>query len=52
MRHPIIEHVWRNVYGAWVIMGIMGIRQYYYYTKKEACQKYREEAKETIFVNQ
>ena len=41
-----------GVIGAWTIVGLIGVRQYYYYTKREACQKYRQECKETIFVNQ
>ena len=36
----------RNIRGAWVIYGSIGIRQYYDYTKKEAKQKYLDEIKE------
>lgn len=35
----------RNIRGAWVIYGSIGIRQYYDYTKKEAKQKYLDEIK-------
>ena len=41
----------KNVHGAWVIYGNIGIRQYYYYTKKQAMDMYREEAAKTNFVN-
>ena len=36
----------RNIRGAWVIYGSIGIRQYYDYTKSEAKQKYLDEIKE------
>lgn len=42
----------RNIHGAWVIYGDLGVRQYYGYTKREAERKYREECKQKIFVNQ
>lgn len=32
-----------NIYGAWVIHGCIGIRQYLYYTKREARRMYIEE---------
>lgn len=41
----------KNIHGAWVIWGVLGIRQYYYYTKKEAKERYIEEAKGTVFYN-
>lgn len=41
----------KNIHGAWVIWGVLGIRQYYYYTKKEAKERYIEEAKGTVFHN-
>lgn len=34
----------RNVHGAWVIWGDIGMRQYYY-TKREAIARYRAECK-------
>lgn len=34
----------RNIRGAWVIYGSLGVRQYYGYTKAEAIRKYKEEA--------
>jgi len=42
-KRNVIDLVERNVHGAWVIWGEIGIRQYYYYTKKEAMRLYREE---------
>ncbi len=38
-----IFFVEKNIHGAWVIYGALGVRQYYYYTKKEAMRLYREE---------
>ena len=40
-----IDFVEKNVHGAWVIYGAIGIRHYYYYTKKEAMQRYRDECR-------
>lgn len=42
----------RNIHGAWVIYGDLGVRQYYGYTKREAEWKYRGECKQKTFVNQ
>ena len=42
----------RNQRGAIVIYGIIGIKQYYYYTEREARHKYIEEARKTILINQ
>ena len=42
----------QNVRGAWVICGRLGFRQYYGYTKAEAKQKYINECKKTVFVNE
>jgi hypothetical protein len=39
----------RNIRGALVIYGRLGVRQYYGYTKKEAERKYREECGKTFF---
>ena len=41
----------RNVHGAWVVYGQLGVTQYYGYTKKEAEKKYKEECDKLIFVN-
>ena len=36
----IVWFMEKNIHGAWVVYGVAGIKQYYYYTKKEARQKY------------
>lgn len=36
----------KNIRGAWVIWGDIGMRQYYYYTKREAIARYRAECRE------
>ena len=41
----------KNIRGAWVVWGLMGIRQYYYYTKAQAKQMYIDEYNQTHFVN-
>lgn len=41
----------RNIRGAWVVWGSLGIRQYYYYTKAEAVRRYKEEVKNTFIIN-
>ena len=38
----------KNVHGAWVVYGELGVRQYYYYTKKEARRRYIEECRATL----
>lgn len=38
----------RNIRGAWVIYGALGVRQYYYHTRAESVKLYREECKRTI----
>ena len=40
----------KNIHGAWVVYGINGVKQYYGYTKKEAEDRYREEARKAIIV--
>lgn len=47
-RTAVIDFIERNIRGAWVIYGSLGIRQYYYYTKKEAERLYRKEYKQSI----
>ena len=39
----------RNIRGAWVIYGRLGVRQYYGYTKKEAEKRYLEECEKILF---
>lgn len=48
MSRSIIDFVERNIHGAWVVWGDLGIRQYYGYTKKESMKKYRQEWRETV----
>lgn len=48
MSRKIINFVERNIHGAWVVWGDLGIRQYYGYTKKESMKKYRQEWLETV----
>ena len=50
IRRSSIWFIEKNVRGAWVIHGCIGIRQYYYYTKKEAIRRYRNEVLETKCV--
>lgn len=53
MQRSQIDFVEKNIHGAWVVWGEIGIRQYYYYTKKDAIRLYLQECKEhPIFVNQ
>lgn len=33
----------RNIRGAWVVYGAVGVRQYYGYSKREALRRYKEE---------
>ena len=42
----------KNVHGAWVVYGVLGVRQYYYYSKAQARQKYVKEYEETYFINE
>lgn len=41
----------KNIRGAWIIYGRIGVKQYYGYTKAEAIEKYKEECKRTVFDN-
>jgi hypothetical protein len=45
-----IYTVERNRYGAWIIRGCIGMRQYIGYPKKEAIAKYRAEVLEKRIV--
>ena len=44
----VIHCIERNIHGAWVIYGALGVRQYYYYTKKQAVDLYRQECRNKI----
>lgn len=46
-----IHLVEKNIHGAIVIYGAIGIRQYYYCSKKEAMRRYQEECKALLFFN-
>lgn len=48
----IVFMVEKNIHGAWVIYGVLGVRQYYGYTKSEAIKKYREECSGKVFFNE
>lgn len=48
----IVFLVEKNVRGAWVIYGTLGVRQYYDYTKSEAIEKYRKECIGKVFFNE
>lgn len=47
----IIYFTEKNIHGAIVIYGANGIKQYYYYTLKEAKRLYINEYKKAVFVN-
>lgn len=47
-----IYFIEQNIHGAWVVYGQIGIKQYYGYTKEQAVEKYKEECKRTVFVNE
>ena len=52
MGRSCISLVEKNIHGAWVIYGDIGIRQYYYYTKKQAMALYRQDCrKEAMLTN-
>ena len=50
----IINFIEKNIHGAWVVHGVNGYKQYYYYTKAEAIKLYKNEAKEKVlpFITQ
>lgn len=52
MGKGMIYFVEKNIRGAWVVCGKIGMRQYYYYTKKEAMKMYSNECRNTIIVNE
>ena len=54
MKYNPIFFIEKNIRGAWVIYGDIGIKQYYGYTKAEATKKYKNEAWRTQgqFINQ
>jgi len=50
MRNRHIYFMGRNHQGAWVIYGVLGVRQYYYYTEKRAWELYMNEVKKRLSV--
>lgn len=42
----------KNIHGAWVVYGEIGVKQYYGYTKKEAISRYKEEVARKVFYNE
>lgn len=41
----------KNIHGAWVVYGTLGVKQYYGYTKAEAEQLYKTECNKLLFEN-
>ncbi len=39
----------KNDHGAWVVYGQIGVKQYYYFSKKEAEENYKNECRESLF---
>ena len=50
-RKSYIDFTERNRYGAVVIWGAIGIRQYYFMNEREARKRYNEEARNTVLTN-
>lgn len=50
INRDIIFFMEKNVRGAWVIYGQLGVRQYYGFTKSEARKRYIADS--NIFVNE
>lgn len=46
-----ISMIEKNIRGAWVVYGLLGIRQYYGYTKTQSIEMYKKECSEKIFIN-
>lgn len=52
MIRSCIYFVEKNVYGAWVIYGALGVRQYYGYTKQQSKKRYRNDCQNTLLSEQ
>lgn len=50
MKRSIINLVEKNIHGAWVVYGSIGLKQYYGYSKAEAVRRYKEEYKKTVIT--
>ena len=44
MKYNPIFFIEKNIHGAWVVYGDIGVKQYYGYTKTQAKEKYKNEA--------
>ena len=52
MARRFIHLIERNIRGAVVIYGALGVRQYYDYTETEARRRYIADCKSTFITNQ
>lgn len=52
MIRSCIYFVEKNVHGAWVIYGALGVRQYYGYTKQQSKERYRNDCQNTLIYEQ
>ena len=43
-----ISMMYKTFQGAWVIWGVAGIKQYLFYSKKDAIRLYNQEAKKIL----
>ena len=50
-RPQVIRFVEKNIRGAWVVNGLIGSRQYYYYTKAQVMKLYREEYEKEMHIH-
>lgn len=46
----VIYLVEKNIHGAWVVYGDLGVRQYIGYTKAQAVKLYKAECRKKVFV--
>lgn len=51
MLRGCIYYVDKNIRGAWVIYGDLGVRQYYGYTKRQSIERYQNDCR-NIFVHE
>lgn len=50
VKRDVIFFIEKNIHGAWVIYGELGVRQYYGYTKAQARKMYIESS--NIIINE
>lgn len=48
----MIDRIEKNIHGAWVVYGDIGMKQYYGFSKKRAEELYKEECERTVFYEQ